>query len=102
MACNDDAYDMVNGRKLPGAGVIVDSILESLNNDEGGQRTERPEVVGKPNPYSCDLIMSEHNISIEKKSRMIMFGDRMDTDILFGTLAGIDTCLVRTGVTDSE
>ena len=36
------------------------------------------------------------------KSKAIMIGDRPDTDILFGKNAGIDTCLVMTGVTEGE
>ena len=31
-----------------------------------------------------------------------MLGDRMDTDILFGFQAGIDTCLVMSGCTESQ
>lgn len=30
IATNDDAYDMVNGRKMPGAGAMVASIKYSL------------------------------------------------------------------------
>jgi len=33
---------------------------------------------------------------------MIMIGDRLDTDILMANSAGIDSCLVFTGVTSSE
>ena len=33
---------------------------------------------------------------------MIMIGDRLDTDILMANQAGVDGCLVFTGVTSSE
>jgi ribonucleotide monophosphatase NagD (HAD superfamily) len=33
---------------------------------------------------------------------MIMIGDRLDTDILMANSAGVDGCLVFTGVTSSE
>jgi len=33
---------------------------------------------------------------------MIMIGDRPDTDILLGNNAGIDTCIVLTGVVRTE
>jgi ribonucleotide monophosphatase NagD (HAD superfamily) len=33
---------------------------------------------------------------------MIMIGDRLDTDMLMANSAGIDGCLVFTGVTSSE
>lgn len=90
---------MVNGRKLPGAGAMVESIMNSLNGEDGGARTERPEVIGKPNPYTLELIMQEHGFKSEDRSKMVMIGDRMDTDIYFGNNAGVDTCLVFTGVT---
>ena len=33
---------------------------------------------------------------------MVMIGDRLDTDILFGNSSGVDTCLVFTGVTHGQ
>ena len=36
VATNDDAFDMVGVRMSPGAGVMVDSILLSLNDSMGG------------------------------------------------------------------
>ena len=56
--------------------------------------------MGKPNPYVWHLICREHGIT--DSSKAIMIGDRMDTDIVFGNRAGIDTCLVMTGCTVSQ
>jgi len=42
--------------KYPGTGAILESIQLSLNNEEGGQQTKRPEIVGKGNPFVIDLI----------------------------------------------
>jgi ribonucleotide monophosphatase NagD (HAD superfamily) len=56
--------------------------------------------VGKPNTYAIELIMKENNIT--DKSRMIMIGDRPDTDILMANNAGIASCLVFTGVVKTE
>lgn len=81
---------------------MVEGLMNSLNGKDGGVRTERPEVIGKPNPYTLELIMQEHSLKAEDRSKMLMIGDRMDTDILFGNNSGIDTCLVFTGVTQSE
>ena len=36
IATNDDEFDMVGGKKSPGAGVMVKSILFSLNDAQGG------------------------------------------------------------------
>ena len=62
IATNDDAYDMVNGRKMPGAGSMVQSIKLTL-----GPNPEGPEIIGKPNPYVVDLIMKEHCITDKSK-----------------------------------
>lgn len=56
IATNDDAFDMVNGRKQPGAGAIVDSIQITLNCEEGTSEKKKPYVIGKPNPYVIELI----------------------------------------------
>jgi len=83
---------MVNWRKSPGAGAIVSAIQLSLNDKI------TPTVIGKPNPYALNLICSEHEI---KADRAVMIGDRLDTDIKFGNRAGMKTCLVMTGCTET-
>ena len=58
-------------------------------------------LVGKPNPGIVDLIIKDHNLPEDCKKRMVMIGDRPDTDIQMGIDAGISTCLVLTGYTQS-
>eukprot|EP00347_Sterkiella_histriomuscorum_P020427 403337848 len=99
IATNGDAYDNVNGRKMPGAGAMVNSILYTLDQADKSRESFKPEIIGKPNPYVIELIMKENQIC--DKSKMIMIGDRPDTDILLGTNAGIDKCLTLTGVVES-
>jgi NagD protein len=55
--------------------------------------------VGKPNP-----IMMRHGrklLGCDREDTAIV-GDRMDTDIIAGIHAGIDTVLVLSGVTSEE
>ena len=55
-----------------------------------------PYYVGKPNP----LMMRSALNAIEAHSETTaMIGDRMDTDVVAGLEAGLDTILVLTGVT---
>src|SRR4030095_5836573 len=55
-----------------------------------------PYFVGKPNP----LMMREALRAIDAHSEStVMFGDRMDTDIIAGIEAGLQTILVLTGST---
>lgn len=58
-------------------------------------------VIGKPNPWAINLIASERE-GCGDTSKMIMIGDRLDTDMLLAKNAGVDGCLVFTGVTGSE
>ena len=67
IATNDDAYDMIGTRRMPGAGAMLAAIKQSLgtldmsqypktiNKDEVLGKTE-PLVIGKPNPWAVELI----------------------------------------------
>jgi ribonucleotide monophosphatase NagD (HAD superfamily) len=70
---NDDSYDMVQGRKMPGAGPIVESIQITLNMEGGSQEVRRPENVGKPNPYVIELIQRENNIADRSKYAYLVY-----------------------------
>jgi NagD protein len=59
----------------------------------------QPYFVGKPNP----LMMRSALNAIEAHSEdTAMIGDRMDTDVIAGLEAGLETILVLTGVTTQE
>ena len=59
----------------------------------------RPYFVGKPNP----LMMREALRAIGAHSdSTVMIGDRMDTDIVAGIEAGLQTILVLSGITGRE
>jgi NagD protein len=59
----------------------------------------RPYFVGKPNP----LMMREALRAIDAHSEStVMIGDRMDTDIVAGIEAGLQTVLVLSGITGRE
>ena len=56
---------------------------------------KRATVVGKPAATMLQHLLSEHALD---PSRTVMVGDRLDTDIAFGSAGGVKTCLVLTGV----
>ncbi|MEJ2251938.1 MAG: HAD-IIA family hydrolase [Candidatus Lokiarchaeota archaeon] len=77
---------------LPGAGVMVNSVTTCTN--------RKPiKIFGKPNPYGIEQILEDTKVSKEKA---VMFGDRLNTDILAGNRAGIHTILVQTGVSNVD
>jgi 5'-nucleotidase len=58
-----------------------------------------PYYVGKPNPL---MMRSALNAIDAHSESTAMIGDRMDTDIVSGLEAGMETVLVLTGVTSRE
>lgn len=53
--------------------------------------------VGKPNPLMMRIALKKLGMTREET---IIIGDRMDTDIIAGIEAEIDTCLVLSGITN--
>lgn len=89
IATNTDAtYPLEEGHLVPGAGSIVASLATCSGRS--------PEVVGKPNPFLIDLILSQAGIAPQD---CLVVGDRMETDIEAGRRAGCPTHLVLCGVT---
>jgi 4-nitrophenyl phosphatase len=75
----------------PGAGAI----LAALEKAAGREAL----VVGKPNLYMMHAAL---HLSGGRPDRTLMVGDRLETDVLGGWRAGLDTCLVLTGVSKRE
>jgi len=88
---NHDATSKAGDFFMPGGGSIVAALEFSIG--------RKAQILGKPNPFGFELIKEEHNCD---PARTLMIGDRIDTDIMFGNNAGIDTLLVMTGVTTEK
>lgn len=74
---------------IPGGGAMI-KILEELS----GRRAEK--IIGKP---ESQMFVSAKEISKSDVNKIIMFGDRLETDIVGAKNVGITTCLVLSGVT---
>lgn len=55
-------------------------------------------IIGKPNRFLIDITLEEMGCS--DPTEAVYIGDRLSTDILAGINAGLDTILVRTGISD--
>ena len=91
IATNPDATGPSADGVLPATGAVTALISKATGRE--------PYVVGKPNPMMFRSAMNRIGAHSESTA---MIGDRMDTDIVAGTEAGMETVLVLTGVTTRE
>ena len=84
---NPDATGPSNEGALPAAGSVAAMISKATGVD--------PYFVGKPNPM---MMRSALNTIKAHSESTAMIGDRMDTDVLCGLEAGLETILVLTGI----
>ncbi|GAA6015076.1 hypothetical protein JCM11491_001651 [Sporobolomyces phaffii] len=87
IATNLDSTFPTHGSVYPGAGSTIAPLMCCFGKD--------PLVIGKPENAMLESIVKTFGL---EKSRTIMVGDRLDTDIKFGVQGGIDTLMVLTGV----
>jgi NagD protein len=91
IATNPDVTGPTPEGPLPATGSVAALITKATGVE--------PYFVGKPNPMMFRSAMNR--IHAHSESTM-MVGDRMDTDIVAGIEAGLDTILVLTGSTSAE
>jgi NagD protein len=89
IATNPDNIGPAPGGPLPATG----SVAALISRASGVE----PYYVGKPNPLMMRSALNTLNAHSEQTA---MVGDRMDTDIVAGIEAGLETFLVLTGLSD--
>jgi NagD protein len=91
IATNPDATGPSLDGPLPATGSVAALISRATGVD--------PYYVGKPNPL---MMRSALNAIDAHSETAAMIGDRMDTDVVSGLEAGMETILVLTGLTTRE
>jgi NagD protein len=91
IATNPDATGPSPGGNLPATGSVAAMIQHATG--------QAPYFVGKPNPL---MIREGLNVLGAHSVTTAMVGDRMDTDVVAGIEAGLETILVLSGVTRPE
>lgn len=91
IATNPDVTSPSPDGPLPATGSVAGMIAKAT----GAQ----PYYVGKPNPM---MFRSAMNRIDARSESTVMIGDRMDTDVVAGIEAGLETILVLTGSTKAE
>ena len=97
IATNQDAYDTVDGKNIPGNGCQVAAIERSLKSptDNPYAEDKRTITCGKPSAQFMESLLKKYSY---KREETLMIGDRIDTDIRFGNICRVDTLLVLSGV----
>jgi NagD protein len=91
IATNPDVVGPAEEGLVPATGAVAALIAEATG--------VRPYFVGKPNPLMMRSALRQIGAHSEST---VMIGDRMDTDIVAGTEAGMQTVLVLSGVARLE
>lgn len=91
IATNPDVVGPAEEGLIPATGAVAALIATATG--------VKPYFVGKPNPLMMRSALRQLGAHSENS---VMIGDRMDTDIVAGTEAGLRTILVLTGVTRRE
>ncbi len=91
IATNPDPTGPSSEGPVPATGAVAALISRATGVD--------PYYVGKPNPL---MMRSALNAIDAHSEETVMIGDRMDTDIVAGLEAGMQTVLVLTGITDRD
>ncbi len=91
IATNDDATFPAPDGLWPGAGAIVAAVERATG--------KPPVIVGKPHRCMMDSALAHLG---GPPDRILMIGDRLETDVLGGLRVGVKTALVLTGVSQRE
>ena len=91
-ATNPDRYCPVPSGGEPDCAAIIGAI-------EGCTNTRVEAVVGKPSKYMIDAALTLMDLPA---TDCLMIGDRLETDILMGQVAGMNTALAMTGATSES
>ena len=92
VATHPDRACPVPGGLVPDAAGMI-AAIEAVT----GKKCE--EVVGKPSSWTVSAALEQLSLAPED---VLMVGDRLETDIKMGKIAGIKTALVLTGITRRE
>ncbi|KAJ7986788.1 hypothetical protein DPEC_G00332010 [Dallia pectoralis] len=87
----DPWHPLRGGRITPGSGSLTAAVETASS--------RKATVIGKPSRFMFECIASQYNL---EPSESLMVGDRLETDILFGSNCGLDTMLTLTGVSTLE
>jgi arabinose operon protein AraL len=93
VATNPDRTCPVEGGEIPDCAAMIGAVEGA-----SGRRVET--IVGKPSPITVEAALARMGGLAPRD--VLMVGDRIETDVLMASRAGMDSALVLTGVTRRE
>ena len=103
IATNDDINDRIGGKWLvPANGCALAAVVQAVNGLDGQLKPVKPIMVGKPNPIFGRLVLSSSGLGGIDPARVLMVGDKVDTDIRLAKNCGFKSCLVLSGCTTED
>ena len=98
VATNDDQHDRIGGKWLiPANGCALEAVTHAVNGLDGQQSRMQPVVVGKPNKLFGELVLQASGLGHIDPARVLMIGDKIETDIRLAKNCGFKSCLVLSG-----
>jgi phosphoglycolate phosphatase len=103
IATNQDQHDRIGGKWLiPVNGCGVAAVVHAVNNLDGQRGPVEPLVFGKPNALFGKLVLETSGLSDVPPERVLMVGDKIETDIQLARNCGFKSCLVLSGCVKGE
>lgn len=82
-ATTDEGSSKVGEKGLPGMGSLIASVE--------GVTLKQTKVIGNINADALSIILKSNSLN---KDNCVLVGDKLDTDVLYGKNAGMQTCLI--------
>lgn len=100
---NDDVHDRIGGRWLvPANGSVLASVTRAVNGLDSQLNLREPVIVGKPNALFGNLVLQRSGLKEVDPSRVLMIGDKIETDVRLAKNCGFKSCLVLSGCATKE
>jgi phosphoglycolate phosphatase len=98
IATNDDVHDLIGKQwLLPGNGAMLEALVKTVRNIPG-QHKRYPRVTGKPDPLFGEIAIACAGLKGVDPKRVLVIGDKIETDIALANNCGFKSCLVLSGV----
>ena len=103
IATNPDRHDRIGGKWLiPVNGCGLAAVTQAVNGLDHQEGTVEPVVLGKPNALFGNLVLQVSRLGHVPPERVLMVGDKIDTDIALAKNCGFKSCLVLSGCCTRE